>query len=517
MAKNYVPKQKSDVREWIECIAIALMLALVIKFFMFEIFRIPSGSMRPTLFGANDRGDRILVNRLAYSLGGQPSRWDIMVFISPLPEHNHFIKRVVGLPGETIQIKNGDIYIDDKIATKPLKIIKEMRRRIYSEDFNAERDNCLSVADTGNAEMGLTAWVADKSCWKIARNQLYVDSAERSEISFCRPISDFQIAFIEKGTFYIPFYNIIKRSLNIFEKSPQAFDSNFLAYKIKGYCPSCDKEYTAQMKDFVFMPYLNGWPNAEGGVLYTVCPLCGHAELIGYTYQQPAISPEKEKKTEPLTKLKHIRTDILPANFYEDSGTTWQGTFFQDIMAEFNLRPASDAGIVEIIIDKNCIIGLPINQPLNKGYIKFENDVYPISSTMTLEKDKDYKIEAGYIDHTILLYINGSEIMLEHDKVFSSGKTAGSFSLAMTGGSAYFDNVNLFTDIYYHNTGYLGSSDDYVKLSPEEYFMLGDNSRNSHDSRGWGPLNKKTEKGGNAIVGKALFVWWPLSHAKKIY
>jgi len=114
-------RTKSVIREWIESIIVAFILAMVIRTFVIQAFKIPTGSMRSTLL----EGDLILVNKFIYgaripfidlSLPAlrQPKRGDVIVFIYPENPKKDFIKRLVGLPGETLEIKNGTVYINDK-------------------------------------------------------------------------------------------------------------------------------------------------------------------------------------------------------------------------------------------------------------------------------------------------------------------------------------------------------------------------------------------------------------------
>ncbi len=116
-----VQKKKSFYKEWIEPFLIAAVVALFIRQFVVEAFKIPSGSMIPTL----RIGDHLLVNKFVYGprfpftdtrifSGKEPKRGDIIVFKYPENESKNFIKRVVGLPGDKIEIKNGILFINDQ-------------------------------------------------------------------------------------------------------------------------------------------------------------------------------------------------------------------------------------------------------------------------------------------------------------------------------------------------------------------------------------------------------------------
>ncbi len=108
-----------SVVEWIAVIVGALIVALVVKTFLFQAFYIPSESMEPTL----DVGDRVLVNKLSYDLH-DVNRGDVVVFELPAEEVGpdgvkDLIKRVIGLPGEVIETRDGVIYVDDRRVEEP--------------------------------------------------------------------------------------------------------------------------------------------------------------------------------------------------------------------------------------------------------------------------------------------------------------------------------------------------------------------------------------------------------------
>lgn len=112
---------KSTLREYFESICIAVILALFIRTFVVQAFKIPTGSMEQNLL----IGDHLLVNKMLYSPAATAlekkiiptrdlERHDVVVFKYPMEPERDFIKRVVGLPGETVRIQNKQVYINDE-------------------------------------------------------------------------------------------------------------------------------------------------------------------------------------------------------------------------------------------------------------------------------------------------------------------------------------------------------------------------------------------------------------------
>jgi signal peptidase I len=114
------PAPKSVLREYAEALIIAVLLALVIRTFVVQAFKIPSGSMLPTL----QIGDHILVNKFIYYF--EPiQRGDIIVFKFPQDETRDFIKRVIGLPGDTLEIRGRQVLINGVPLGEPYAVYSD--------------------------------------------------------------------------------------------------------------------------------------------------------------------------------------------------------------------------------------------------------------------------------------------------------------------------------------------------------------------------------------------------------
>jgi signal peptidase I len=115
-------KNKSAARDWAEALVVAFVIAMFIRAFILQAYRIPSSSMEDTLL----KGDHILATKFTYGLtmpfttnkiwGSDkiPARGDVIIFTFPVNHEMDFVKRVIGLPGDVIEIKDKKVFLNGK-------------------------------------------------------------------------------------------------------------------------------------------------------------------------------------------------------------------------------------------------------------------------------------------------------------------------------------------------------------------------------------------------------------------
>lgn len=142
------------LREIISIIVIAFILAMIIRSFVVEARVIPSGSMLPTL----QLQDRVMVNKFIYHFK-EPKRGDIIVFAPPeaLNASEDYIKRVIGVPGDTVEMKNGKVYVNNQALVEPY--IAEPLNYTYGPVV-VPVDSLFVMGDNRNYSFDSHAWGA---------------------------------------------------------------------------------------------------------------------------------------------------------------------------------------------------------------------------------------------------------------------------------------------------------------------------------------------------------------------
>ncbi|MCE9593863.1 MAG: signal peptidase I [Planctomycetes bacterium] len=146
--------RKTPWRDNIEAFTVAIIMAVMLKYFVVEAYKIPTPSMQPTLMGDEGTGisDRILVDKLSFHFR-EPERYEVIVFKYPLNRAQNFIKRIVGMPGEDFRVWNGDLW-SRKDASEPWKILRRPKG-VQTETWKA-----LQLSDDPR-----TGWTSEAKGW----------------------------------------------------------------------------------------------------------------------------------------------------------------------------------------------------------------------------------------------------------------------------------------------------------------------------------------------------------------
>lgn len=410
------------MRRLFESVVVFISAILFLRTIAVEPFGVPTGSMAPTLIGNHKNvecprcgfhvrvgepsgqqgyptvfctncgkadlattqattvsGDRLLVDKNVFRIRS-PRRWEPAVFICPSDRSKPYVKRVVGLPGESLQVFDGDIYVAGKLVRKTLKEARECRVLVFDSAF----------APTGG--------------WNRR--------------------------WYEDGT--IP---VMGALAGVTPPPWLAFDGDELRLS--------SEKSTA--------------PN-----------------LVTYWHVSPdTLAPEVLRDGFEYNGHTSAAQNYAVHDFtveYEVTIVAGQGTLFT------RMTDGQDEATAHLAVGGDHIeSGLHIPA---KGLVRTANRT-------PLQVGKTYRVEMAFVDRRIGVAVDGKEYFsFDFAEPAARPDLSAPFKLGAQGITATVKNVKLYRDIYYRPSGTHGTSQPYT-LGPKEYFLLGDNSANSDDSRSW--------------------------------
>jgi signal peptidase I len=554
-----IPETTSDnpppqvVRETLESLAVAFILALLFKSFVADAFIIPTGSMAPTLMGAHkdiqcqdcgyqyqcgaseefdsntgspnnvqvieticplcrkrqnvepekDRnhvtfsGDRILVSKLAYALGS-PKRWQVIVFKFIETARQNYIKRCVGLPGETIKIQHGDIYIKDAKDSAGLSTIENDGFRIARKPPSVVLATLQDVADTKHISQSIAeGTLADY--WQDASIQ-----ANPKWQTSIKPTSGNRAS---KYAWSASVQDVPKNTTSMIRFSQRIADRK------------ATKENPQD--DFRFI-----------------------SDLTVYN--------------EKISRTPNGRDDRLSID-----GGRWVG----DLAGECEISTASGTESIELLLVEGgveflCQIALSdgiataIARYQGNPISVFESSnglVDKLQAQTAVRSGSSHTIRFANVDDSLRLWIDGRSITWGIDGGYSIRSVVSDYrhvpvttpedpldaapvGFGVRGGSATIRRAKVFRDIFYTNAAFGGivssrydqpvnirdtktpyrsaigdSPENYsfdgneYQLGPDDYFPMGDNTQASSDARLWASHGQP----GRLMIGRAVMVFWP--------
>ncbi|MFQ5964014.1 MAG: S26 family signal peptidase [Candidatus Scalinduaceae bacterium] len=490
LKKKKVKKKKGFVRENLESIIIAIALALVLRIFVVEAFKIPTGSMSPTLLGQHKvvkcpncnwkfecdqsvnyvicsncfykirisghmrrGGNRILVNKFIYDFG-KPKRWDVVVFKYPF---------------------NDVICLACGYASQKSMICEKCSTTEKSENYLKSKINSIK------GFFGITQYHRTKC--KICN----IDEA-----IVCDQCGSTNVRSVRK--------NYIKRMIGLpGEKLNITNGDIYVNNKIQRKPEKVQDELWVQVFDSNYpekQKIVKNWEsendfwNIEKRKMHLKLPK-GHTQATYATFSR----------------------EITDYNVYSGRITN---TISGDIMIEFDVVTSRNNGGISLVLEqeeKTIEVFISARDEKKESYLKVSDLVIANSAKTFIESEKEYKIKFANVDKRVTLKINNSVIFshdYDSDSLPSDNYTR--YSKLSIGGidtEAVFKNVSIFRDVYYSHTGEWGTLRP-VETGEKEYFVLGDNSRNSNDSRFWKFVPESN------LVGKAFMVFWPLRKIKLV-
>lgn len=549
--------RKDGWRETIESVAIALMLAFLFRTFEAEAFEIPTGSMGPTLMGRHkdvecpqcgyryrvgsssevtregvpipqntvravtcpmcrftaqieqaDRlgggemidapsyqGDRIWVSKVPYTIG-DPKRWDVAVFKYPKEASENYIKRIVGLPGESIRIQQGDIFADPaggnefQIARKPPHKVMAEAQDVYNNDYVLDR-----LVEAGWP----LRWQADKPS---GQGNWESEDGGRSFAADGTANTDRWIRYRHIVPYALDWQEIEQNGQlpPDYQPKPQLI-SDFCAYNTAapnrlngGMNPSPSALGLHWVGDLIFECELESTAD-DGSVTLELVEAgnrfrCSLDLATGKATLSIVSDPELAAKDDQSGRIKGAESFAPTAETDVQGAGTWKLRFanvdnqltlwVDDEAVEFDGDTSYDspapwrprkADLTPVAIGTH-------GAAIVARHLRILRDTYYVAPEQGMDFMSDY-LKNPFI--TIQPVYHGLQDFLSDERKW---------------------------DVFY-NLRHRDLPDNAPRLADDEFLAMGDNSPNSLDGRMWGPVKREL------LIGKAFFVYWP--HAWPTY
>lgn len=442
-----------DVRGSLEILVIAFIFAMIIRCFCIEVFKIPTGSMEPTLRGEGHYGigDRILANKFIYFFKSV-QRFDVVLFRYPLNKTSNFVKRVVGLPNEELMVKKGDIYYKSQgesnfiLAKKPLKIQESIWIPTWVWDNLQVHQSCSKCKGEGNIKV--RDWRRLRP-WQVVLARCSQCKGEKEvAIPICR--------WDEAGD-------------------------------LTGFIQSFDKSF-----------HTVGSVKLQKGKIYLDSPL---AESF-FTYRGP-IEDRYYLPNQTSDGGKYNVSDVKIAfkcNQLQDAGEIQvriKNGLNSFIVHLGNVSRVGNASSAQSDTEDR-LLQVKANSFIE--HINYKQESRSISISQPFKPQTEHQVEIMNFDGTFYIKLD-KKIILKHnyqtvfeEDMFSDWDSEDkcSVSVGVVNSSAYVWDINLYRDIYYcPDYDKWGNSRGILKegvplpIPDKKYFMIGDHITSSKDSRLW--------------------------------
>lgn len=548
-AKDAPPKKPRFWDTWMGFVVFVVAL-LVLRFLVFEPFKIPTGSMEPTLIGHEDYGDRIVTNKLAYSggtnpigfLGGDPKRFEVFVFVHDMawqqenPNNititnslkRNYIKRVVGLPGESILISGGDLFLvkeGKESILRKWEASKEMQESVWQP---------VSVADLNRPVVPAAATPAEKRICAQKQCRAFPWSADGGgKVEWLEGPPAVRLSGPLTLTYRHPVTNVYAK----LGRWPFTHEGCPAAHLASIQTDSGISLRNPKEKSERIAPYLaNFWSGVE-------CPNCGQVrfplireeELGGVADTQVSGSEGDGVGPRIFPNLTWAGIDRSSFMSNEPDTNAATGFFFYggnqvvgDVKLEIEIEVEQAGGALELEVGSNLhraswVVSLGGALPA----LEQDGKRHDVTAKTTLAPGGKHVLMLAYVDGSVLSSLDdlSNEPVMVNVRPADDARVESLVRFRLHGDARVkITRLNLYRDLYYtitddrNNNPVTPYTNDWenrrydekkrrfqLDIPADKFMALGDNSPSSVDSRFWGFVPRKN------LVGRASFIFWPPS------
>ncbi len=490
--------------DFIGMLGAAVCIALLIKAYVFDVYVIPSGSMETALHGRPDGGDRILCSKFAYRF--RPlGRWEVAVFefpyetarrYDPLSSEQYkgqnFVKRVVGLPDETLAIARGDIWTrsnpkaEYKREIKPDSVQRGMWLNVYEEDFadlsREEFGRFWTVLGDGvRLERGGPLVLAPGSdAVRLDYRPLVPDGPDRATMFEMPGIPD-------RYTLEQPVQFRCRNRLADGRECGHVYVKTFRTQNMEARCPVCGS--LQDETSAIYYHRRSGLP------------------AVGRHAVRPASAPQGEiKGTRPREDDYHIVPDLRAVVDLTLAG--------EKSSLAVTLR--EDSRFVQAVFSGDGRVEVLVNGDPSKAERRALAEIRP---------GRPHRVEFYIVEGVARVFVDSTDKPLLDLPVWNDRRPfprnipkSSGVGLTAAGGDVTVRRLAIDRDVFYYSGWELEidqkldamNSQGEVAMNGESFLPLGDHGPSSYDARSWGPVPM------SLLRGPALFIWWPPDRVGRI-
>ena len=509
------PKEAKPARGWRAGLELAyalggaVLIAVLIKSFAFDIYLIPSGSMETAIHGRPDGGDRIFCSKLHYRFRGL-KRWEVAVFDFPYESAitydkkedaeayrgQNFVKRVIGLPGEALAIYRGDIWTrpaaggEYRRATKPDSAQRGMWLNVCAEDFADIRPGDLdwfwNISGDGEARIGKGSLTLspEKGVMRMTYRPRVPGGEGRDTLIDLPGIPD---RYVLEQPIQFKCRNVGPDG----QACGHVYVKTFKTHNILARCPKCGS--LQPETSAIFYHRRSGLPVYD--------PPMPH---LPHMVRRSA-SPQGEDS--PRWADYHIVPDLRAlADVVFASESSWYGAAIHE-----------DNRNVQAIFNASGQIELRVNGAASRPD---HRAVAPFRAGAA------HRIEFYIADGRARVFVDSEEAPLLDVEIWRDSRQlsntaatnprSSGVTLAAGGDDVTLKRIAIDRDVFYYSGmekpgmerfSYIAGRNGEALVGPDTFFPMGDHCPSSYDARSWGPVPLANLK------GPALFTWWPPERA----
>ena len=434
-----------------------------------------------------NHGDQLLVNKQAY-LYQSPQRWDVIVFRNPARPTEAYVKRLVGLPGEQIQIVGGDVYVNGKIARKSYAQQFATRILVHDHSHLPHNDDGFQPhweAAAANQEAGdriHSGWEAIGHSFQFKGGD--VRRPDKEPVDWVEYHHWIRSGGQHDTSVHLDHWPADVSTASV-PPSGLRFDSKTGEFSVTGALPASAARQLLDLTDD------DAFRNAVLD-LYQASHVVNVSDVYGY-------NPSDE-----VGSSNPVRDLMFSANVVIEGGS-----------GEFVIELTNGAMIYHIVFDYVRREVSLFEEPLPQGLAlnseptgtEWKSDPVAIASWPKAVSKKGGKFEVSLFDKQVLVAMDGQVVMppwqFDYSSTFQPSRIPVRFGAR--GLDVKVDQLKLYRDIYYTDARSRHAVTRPLELKQDQFFVLGDNSPVSHDSRRWNsPVVHRSH-----LIGKPFLVHLP--------